>query len=321
MNKAQIAAQTQDVICAKYEDFKANKLGFSEWSWYLCDLLTNYINRRIAHKNILKNGANSEMYEDCHQSALLAIIENCKKYDPYQAMPSSYFTDFIDEAIRKSAVPTKLTSDYYNATSIKLNKEARKMGYSGLLDLNLDITDLSTKTGISVTTIKEAIQLEKTSFCSLDDPDMEQVASMSDFVPEKFILKQEENDFLIGQYEKLTPFEAFILSELRIKDDATTIRKLVGKLNRELKDEFLDERPKVVNQIFIECAEMRALRKIQYSPKLKEYISPYKGDKNIDIIKTTEEDEINDIENAILDNLMELDTGDDEIGNNITDIL
>ena len=294
MSKKEIENQTREKIIKLYEMKEKGEISEQAWRDYIVNLLGNYINKRIGVKNILKTGTYLTTYEDCYQNAVMGVLENIHKYDPHISMPTSFFTEFIDEYIRKTMPATKLTSEYYETTENKANSILREEGYTGIMDPMLDNVTIHALTGISLKTIEQIKELNKGQFVSLDDEDMKHIESMSDYVPEKHIIKEETNKFLREQLSKLTPLERFVLAKLQIGDDITTIRKLVGILNES--DEFLDERNKTVNQLFIEEVHMRALLKIQNSPRTREMLNTSgSGNTNINFIPVSEEEEYESI--------------------------
>ena len=268
MIREQIGAQTKETICKKYDDYREGKTTKDEWTIYLLDLLENYFKSRISKKHRTM----SAEFDDLMQQSRLAVIENIDKYNPHISMPTSYFTNFIEQYTREALNNVGLTT-HYIAAAVKLEKAAKQHGFTGMTDPNLSPDTLAVLADVSVNTVINTIQQKQISVVSLSVTN-ENFESTSPFAsPENVCLEKERVEFITEQVNKLSPLEKFLIQRVDLADKPESYRSILKYLKRDGNiEQFRSEIPNDVNQIFLEQKHNYAIRRIKYSPAAKRYI-------------------------------------------------
>lgn len=283
-----------------YDCWQQGLITLEEWQEFLAGLLTNYIKSRIKNKNFLIGAE----YEDLIQSGWRGVIEKANEYDPHKALPTTYFTYYIDQYMKES-LDTSGLSQYYNENAIKLDKIAKINNYSGCMDKNLSDVTLATISGISVMTVRETRKMLSNTVLSWDansdNIDLEESRYKS---PEKALLDKERDSFLQEAFSKLNPLEQFLLYYTELTPKPMSIRAVLEVLNKpEWYDKYEEYLPKKkLTQDALRLILSKALRKLQHNVPLGKYIST----RQARTFEQFEQASNEDIENAILTNMIEL---------------
>ena len=290
----------KDFIVDVYDCWKQGVITLEEWQEFLAGLLTNYIKSRIKNKNLLIGAE----YEDLIQSGWRGVIEKAVKYDPHKTLPTTFFTEYIDQYMRES-LDTKGLTKYYKGIAVKLDKYARLNNYSGCMDETLSDITLATISGESVMTVRETRKILSNKVVSWDansdNIDLEESRYKS---PEKAILDKERDAFLQDAFSKLNPLEQFLLYYTELKTKPVSISKMVEIIKKpEWHEKYADYLPnKAVDQNVLRLILSKALRKLQHNAPLGKYIAIRQARTFEQFEQATNED----IENAILTNMIEL---------------
>ncbi len=297
MTKTEIESQTQDKIIEKYDALKSGDISREDWALYLCNLLENYIKKLIAvkHRTI---GAD---YQDLIQQGYLAVCEQLDNYDPHLGMPTSYFTEFINQYTKDACDNSGMTK-YYVGTATKLEKIAKKYGYDGITDPNLSPDTLAVLANTSLMTVLETIKFKSATLVSLEATSENFEMESTFKTPEHAALDKERDEFLRSQFDKLSPLEKYLLLETVLSDEPKSYRAILAALKTpELHARFEDELPNKVEQVYLEQKTNHALRRIRYSPGAKKLFQM--EERPIELVEQASTD---DIESAIMSNLLEL---------------
>lgn len=181
---------------------------------------------------------NNKKYEDLMANGNLAIVANIKRYNPRQAMPSSFFSILIDQYLKEECHRNSDMSDHYIQMSIKLTKVAQKYGYVDALDPELSPEKLAKLSGESLKTIANTLEQMRITKFSLDDPDNNvSVVSESFRSPEQVFMENEKNSIIKRAFSSLSEYEQFLLYEMVINvgehGNGTSLRTLVAFFKSE----------------------------------------------------------------------------------------
>ncbi len=305
MTKEQLEQYDHQKTIDMYEDYKAGRIDFKTYSTYMIDVLENFIKKIIS----TKHRTVSAEYSDLMHDGYVGIMEQLDKYDPYQSMPTSYFSFYISSATKNSTKNNM--SGHYVAKAYQLDKAMKDLGYTGLSDENApdDIAvKLSSMTGIPLTTIKATIQYYERSTSSWEVQTDNTLVNCQhkDFEnPELLYQETARKQFIMEEFEKLSPLEQLVLWNLEIadKDERMSARALISKFKEEaFRAEYDDElKGRQVDQAVINKIMATAKHKLRHNKKLSRFIS----DKIDDVYEEIDEQDDTDIVN-FLDNLEDL---------------
>ncbi len=285
-----------------YDSWKKGEVSDSEYCLYLIDNLEFYIKDIIKDKN---RTAGAE-FEELLQQGKLAIIAEYKKYNPYLTKPTTFFKQYIIQ-YTGDITDKKAFSKYYSNVRIKLNKIAIENGYTGIQDPDLDEIKLSIFSGISITTILEVIELDKITFCNIDNCSELSTAKKGLGNPEKEYIEKETTEFLKDRLVNLTPLMMYIIDNMYISEELS-IRKIVMRLknSKELQEKYKDEiGNENIDNIFIQSVHGKALKILSQDSYIKSMLSGNKEKPVLNMYDDKDDYEIvyEDVEHAITNNL------------------
>lgn len=299
MIKKELAKVDQNKIIEVYENYQIGEITKDSYLLFLLDLLENYIKDRIEKKHRTVGAE----YEDLMQQGRLAVITMADRYDPHITMPSSFFTDYIDQYM-KDILNNEGMTKYYVGTATKLEKVAREYGYTGCTDPRLTPDTLAVLADTSLMTVLETLKYKQQTIVSLeatsDNMDIEDNVFKN---PEKSLIDAERSEFINKQLKKCSPLEQYLLGLTVLAETPKSYRTLVKELKKpEIFALFKSELPPKIEQVFLEQKVNHALRRIKYNPTTKRFAS-FSEEPVFDVIEQATD---KDIENAILANLEDL---------------
>ena len=273
---------TRILARVNYDAYKSGKMSRNDYGTFMCLQLENYILKLIKEKHYYSKAS----VEDLKQGGFIAIARTLDDYDPYESNPSTFFTCYILEDLRKEVKNSTGNSEYYNTKATRLNKKVRKYGYSGLDDERLTPDLISTLTDVSLATVVETLR-EISVNTDADFATLENVSSVgaSNHRPEHgnpldILIKQEEQSDTIAAFESLSPLQQFLFIRTELADERkkTRVKKSeVEKMNEkssrkelleilrtpEAREAFKGELPSYIDQCYIQTQINHARRKLQ----------------------------------------------------------
>lgn len=222
-----VSDEEMQPIIDRYNAIMANdtKKTRDEYAEFIITKLSGLIQSRINQK-VKADLINYMDREDIASQAQTYILENLYKYDPRRSSPSSYFTPWIDQAIREHISDEK--SAYYIRRRREYDKRLAEIGYADGLD-NARITDdIAAKLlGEKASTIRRTKEITSGYKVSLDGIteersdktdalNSESSAKTNEFhkSPEEMYLINEQqkydNKLLNDLLSMLTPYEKYI---------------------------------------------------------------------------------------------------------------
>jgi len=190
---------------------------------------------------------------------------------------------YIDQFTREECIP-ELMSEHYVKHKIKLDKVARKHGFTGMLDERLTPDMLSVISGVSIKTVLETLKHVQYSVSSLEqttdnfDLDFSLEGncenSISYKTPEKAVLDQELSDLVTELLSDFSSFDRWLFENTVLSDDPISYRNLTKFLKTsEAEEMFGEELPKQCDQKSMKRRVMNCIRRVKYAPKLARYMS------------------------------------------------
>ncbi len=215
----------------------------------------------------VKNNCHAQ-FEDLMANAAAAICEHAADYDPYKTKPTTYFTPFIDDAMKECTnTRTVQVSNHYVQGAAETEKVLRENGYDGLQDsrvtvkLICQIMDYPTKMANIIW------ENSRRTFCSLDDPSWIEDSMSSG--PEDIYCKNESSKELLEACQALTPLERYMIEMFYIEDIRST-RMIVTQLRKSPKLlDIFSLSPKQVTGKFVEQIKNKAVTKLKSGSETK----------------------------------------------------
>lgn len=283
-----------------YDKWKAHEIERSEYLQYLCDVMMNFIKHRIKEKHRTLGAE----YEDLLQEGYVAVCAMADTYNPHITKPATYYQQRIDEKTKDACrkADTKMTR-YYLTKAYELERAARENGFEGLNDPLLTADTLSVLSGLPLTTVLEARKYAGYSTVSLEAASDNRDIESPFITPERAILEKEKLEFINEQLESLSPLEQYLIKETIMADKPKSLRKILEDLRTpEIKATYECELPKKVEQVFLQQVINHALRRIKRSVKSRQIVEMPEAD-IIDYVEQASED---DVESAIINNMLDL---------------
>lgn len=234
-------AKADGLVEKMHDDFKSGKIDFMDYGMFIVNMLGNYVKKLISefHATALSE------FEDCVNSAILAILEHAKDFDPRKGSLTTYFDKYIRAAL-VGGMQDPDGSKYYDYVIRDLDKTSQSYGFSGVSDPQLTVQRLYILCDqkFQVATIQRAIDYKKTTqVCSLD--------SISDNFEgdnpfgnplDQVINKERDSTIKKLMKSKCTSFERYLINECVETGDMTSFRGIVSRLKAmDYKTVFADD--------------------------------------------------------------------------------
>lgn len=289
---ANLSIQNKEVIDA-YEKMNAGEITVQDYMMVLLNKLEPYIKSRIAAKHRTVGAE----FNDLVSAGQEAVIREALKYNPYQSMPTSFFTVYIDSAMKDEVRGPSITTHYVSMIRM-LDKIAKENGYENCIDPRLSFQTLcilassiiNKEKKVSTKTIREALKIKRCEVVSLDTQVGDFVESPFD-TPEQLLLKKEKTSHLNKMLESLSPLDLYILQST-ICRETSSIRGVVADLNTpEIQSRF--GLHKKIDASFVNKRQKLALRKLRFMDT-NNYLelTDSSDDMFLDVYEQATEDEI-----------------------------
>lgn len=232
---------------------------------------------------------------DLYTEGVIAIYQALPDYDPLQSSPSVYFYLPIKHAMQVYvAENVHHVSRHYADMMTKLKKAAAAMR-TETGSSEISAAKLSTYTGISLSTVLEALRQEECSNTIPYDIENESAISVQhERSPIEYIIEKERNDVIAKALDTLEPLEARILCLCSgYGDEISNVKgKAPNKLPTELQiANYLKPEYPWITSSHVHRMYNIARQKMRVRPELKEYASvPYdtkkrRSDENIPVFR------------------------------------
>lgn len=252
-----------DEICDAYDHRDDSPVKQQEYMVLMWEQLERLVTQRALQWGSKVKGNPHASLDDLKSSAKVEIIEHINDYDPHRTNPSTYFSRFIDDAMKACTNSRILqVSNHYIYGGAEVDKVLRENGYDGLQDPRVTVKLITQIMDIPTKKASVILENSKRSFCSLDDPSwIEDTVGES---PEDKVMKNESIKTLVEACStKLTPLEQYLIEQFFV-NDITSSRLLVSGLrkNKSLLKRF-SLNPKQVTGKFVIEIKNRAVNKLR----------------------------------------------------------
>lgn len=207
ITKSDVAAVNHELILLYDKAMKSGeKEDMDKYMVALWAQLENLVKDRIKANQFQL----SVEWEDLMSAGKVVVLDNALKYDPRVSLPSSFYMQRIDGALRDVVGKDSHISDHYRNTAIALNKIVKEYGYDDMKDPRLTPEMLAKFSDIPLKTILETLKQFNYQTVSYGD---EWIGDKSEGFenPLSAYLKNEQYSLLSKIFLKLSEYEKFLM--------------------------------------------------------------------------------------------------------------